>query len=140
MPVYIKGYHRISGQTQVPSMRGKGFFDFLDPNKNGVANAFDPNKNGVANAFDPNKNGVAKYADNIGATNFVTKTLPSALIHNALPIAAEMIGSKFGVGNEARQLGEQGATELGNVSGMGFKKGSKEAKAHMAKLRSMRRK
>jgi len=33
-----------------------------------------------------------------------------------------------------------GAKELGKVSGMGFKKGSKEAKAHMAKLRSMRRK
>jgi len=27
---------------------GGGFFDFLDPNKNGVARAFDPNQNGVA--------------------------------------------------------------------------------------------
>ena len=33
-------------------------FDWADPNKNGVTDAFDPNKNGVADSFDPSKNGV----------------------------------------------------------------------------------
>lgn len=125
-------------------MGGEGFFDFLDPNKNGVARAFDPNRNGIAKTLDPNRNGIRsgieKFVKDKGIDKFVTKTLPSALIHKALPAAAEFVGSKFGVGKQARQLGEMGAKELGKVSGMGFKKGSPEMKAHMAKLRSMRRK
>ena len=140
---------------QTLGMAGTGFFDFLDPNKNGVAKAFDPNRNGIAKAFDPNRNGVAKAFDpnrngiksgiekvirDTGAEKFVTKTLPSTLIHNVLPGAAEFVGSKFGVGKQARQLGEMGANELGKVSGLGLKKGSPEMKAHMAKLRSMRKK
>lgn len=32
-------------------LSGGAWYDFLDPNKNGVANAFDPNKNGVGEAF-----------------------------------------------------------------------------------------
>lgn len=46
-------HHMLHGMLE-----GGAWWDFLDPNKNGVANAFDPNKNGVANVFDPNKNGV----------------------------------------------------------------------------------
>ena len=160
--IYLKGYDRISGE---------GFFDFLDPNKNGVAKAFDPNRNGVAKAFDPNRNGVArafkpkniakafdpvakafdpnrngvksgveKIIKDTGAEKFVTKTLPSTLIKEGIPAVAEFVGSKFGVGKQARQLGEMGANEVSKVSGMGFKKGSPEMKAHMAKLRSMRKK
>ncbi len=120
-----------------PPRTGQGIWDWADPNRNGVANAFDPNRNGVANAFDPNRNGVANAFDpykngvanafdpnkngiTTGINNFATKTLPSALIHYALPAAAEFVGSKFGVGNEARKLGEMGATELGNVTGLGL--------------------
>ena len=32
-------------------MNGEGMWDWIDPNKNGVANAFDPKKNGVANLY-----------------------------------------------------------------------------------------
>jgi hypothetical protein len=110
-------------------MTGEGMFDFLDPKKNGVAKAFDPRRNGVA-----------KFVDDIGATKFITKTLPKTLIEKALPAAAEFVGSKFGVGKQARALGEKGATALKKVSGLGLKKGSPEMKAHMAKLRSMRKK
>jgi hypothetical protein len=140
--------------------RGKGFFDFLDPNKNGVAKAFDPNRNGVARAFkpqniakafdpvakafDPRRNGVKRGVEKIirdtGAEKFITKTLPSTLIKEGIPAVAEFVGSKFGVGKQARQLGEMGAKEVSKVSGMGFKKGSPEMKAHMAKLRAMRKK
>lgn len=124
--------------------KGDGIFDFLDPNKNGLARAFDPNRNGVkkglAKAFDPNKNGITKFVKDKGIDKFITKTLPSTLIKQGIPAVAEFVGSKFGVGKQARALGEMGAKEVGKVSGMGFKKGSPEMKAHMAKLRSMRKK
>lgn len=125
-------------------MTGEGMFDFLDPKKNGIAKAFDPNRNGVAKAFDPNRNGVRSGIEKVirdtGAEKFITKTLPKTLIEKGVPMAAEFIGSKFGVGKQARALGEQGATALKKVSGLGLRKGSPEMKAHMAKLRSMRRK
>jgi hypothetical protein len=137
--VYLKGYDRISGD---------GLFDFLDPNKNGLTSklskAFDPNKNGVTSglskAFDPNKNGVTKFVKDKGIDKFVTKTLPSTLIHQGIPAVAGFLGSKVGLGEQAKKLGDMGANELGKVTGMGFKKGSPEMKAHMAKLRSMRKK
>jgi len=115
-------------------MEGEGIFDFLDPKKNGVARAFRP-KN-IAKAFEP----VTKFADKTGITKFVTKTLPKTLIEKGVPMAAEFVGSKFGVGKQARALGERGAKELKKVSGLGLKKGSPEMKAHMAKLRAMRKK
>jgi hypothetical protein len=133
--------------------KGEGFFDSIakafDPNRNGVARAFQPKNiakafDPVAKAFDPNRNGIKKGVEKIikdtGAEKFITKTLPSTLIHQGIPAVAEFVGSKFGVGKQARALGEKGASELGKVSGMGFKKGSPEMKAHMAKLRSMRKK
>jgi hypothetical protein len=124
--------------------KGKGFLDSIakafDPKRNGVARAFDP----VAKAFDPNRNGIKRGVEKIikdtGAEKFITKTLPSTLIKEGIPAVAEFVGSKFGVGKQARQLGEMGAKEVSKVSGMGFKKGSPEAKAHMAKLRAMRKK
>jgi hypothetical protein len=115
-------------------MEGEGIFDFLDPKKNGVAKAFRP-KN-IAKAFEP----VTKFANKTGITKFVTKTLPKTLIEKGVPMAAEFVGSKFGVGKQARALGEKGAKELKKVSGLGLKKGSPEMKAHMAKLRAMRKK
>jgi hypothetical protein len=105
-----------------------------------IAKAFDP----VAKAFDPNRNGIKKGVEKIikdtGAEKFVTKTLPSTLIHQGIPAVAGFLGSKIGLGEQAKQLGKMGANELGKVTGMGFKKGSPEMKAHMAKLRAMRKK
>jgi len=108
-------------------MEGEGILD-------DIRNAFKP-KN-IAKAFDP----VKKFADKTGVTKFVTKTLPKTLIEKGVPMAAEFVGSKFGVGKQARALGERGAKELKKVSGLGLKKGSPEMKAHMAKLRAMRKK
>jgi hypothetical protein len=133
--------------------KGKGFFDNIakafDPNRNGVARAFQPKNiakafDPVAKAFDPNRNGIKRGVEKIikdtGAEKFITKTLPSTLIHQGIPAVAGFLGSKIGLGEQARQLGEMGAKEVSKVSGMGFKKGSPEAKAHMAKLRAMRKK
>jgi hypothetical protein len=129
--------------------KGDGIFDFLDPNKNGLARAFKPQNiakafDPVAKTFDPNRNGITKkitkFVKDKGIDKFVTKTLPSTLIKEGIPAVAEFVGSKFGVGKQARALGEMGAKEVSKVSGMGFKKGSPEMKAHMAKLRSMRKK
>jgi hypothetical protein len=108
-------------------MEGEGFLD-------DIRNAFKP-KN-IAKAFKP----VTKFAEKTGITKFVTKTLPKTLIEKGVPMAAEFVGSKFGVGKQARALGERGAKELKKVSGLGLKKGSPEMKAHMAKLRAMRKK
>ena len=108
-------------------MDGKGILD-------DIRNAFKP-KN-IAKAFKP----VTRFADKTGVTKFVTKTLPKTLIEKGVPMAAEFVGSKFGVGKQARALGERGAKELKKVSGLGLKKGSPEMKAHMAKLRAMRKK
>jgi len=128
--VYIKGHYRLGGAA----MTGEGVFDFLDPKKNGLERAFRP-KN-IAKAFDP----VKKFADRTGVSKFITKTLPKTLIEKGVPMAAEFVGSKFGYGKQARALGERGAKELKKVSGLGLKKGSPEMKAHMAKLRAMRKK
>jgi hypothetical protein len=108
-------------------MEGEGVLD-------DIRNAFKP-KN-IAKAFDP----VKKFADRTGVSKFITKTLPKTLIEKGVPMAAEFVGSKFGVGKQARALGERGAKELKKVSGLGLRKGSPEMKEHMAKLRAMRRK
>ena len=89
----ITGVH-LGGRQK--SITGQGFFDFLDPNKNGVANAFRP------------------------IENTVTKTIPSFLIHQALPTVGEFAGSKLGLGKQGRELATMGANELGNVSGLGL--------------------
>ena len=108
-PEQKAGYNLL--KSRLPSKRGSGFFDFLDPNKNGVANAFKP---------------VGSY-----------------LIHQGLPAIGEFAGNKLGLGKEVKDLASMGANELGNVTGLGlrrFKKGSPEARAHMARIRGMKRK
>ena len=115
------------GMRDYSGMEGEGILD-------DIRNAFKP-KN-IAKAIDP----VKKFADKTGITKFVTKTLPKTLIEKGVPMAAEFVGSKFGYGKQARALGEKGASELKKVSGLGLKKGSPEMKAHMAKLRAMRKK
>jgi len=92
-----------------------------------MRNAFDPNKNGVAKAFDPNQN---------GTTEFITRTLPSTLIHQGIPAVAGTLGSMAGeviapelgivgavVGNQVgKQLGKMASDKIGEATGYGFKK------------------
>ena len=168
-------------------LEGKGVFDFLNPNKNGISKAFDPKRNGVAKAFDPKRNGVAKAFDpkrngvtkafdpkknglnksimrtgqkikdvayKIGSVvddgyhkamndptvqllgreikKFGTKTLPSTLIHKALPLVikygATAVGSALAtlsgnpelaplIGTISGQIGEAGGNQLGDLIG-----------------------
>jgi hypothetical protein len=129
----------------------------LDPNRNGVAKAFDPNQNGIAKAFDPNQNGIARevnrqkreaedkvnqFTNSVNqsfqsggdANKFFTRRLPSALIHQGIPLVAGTLGgiaaealvpeggpvSGF-VGNQiGKRLGTIGADELGRATGYGF--------------------
>jgi hypothetical protein len=124
-------------------MEGEGVFDDIRNafKPKNIAKAFSPvekafRPKNIAKAFDP----VKKFADRTGVSKFITKTLPKTLIEKGVPMAAEFVGSKFGYGKQARALGERGAKELKKVSGLGLKKGSPEMKAHMAKLRAMRKK
>ena len=138
-------------------IQGEGMWDWADPNKNGVAKAFDPNKNGVAKAFDPNQNGVAKAFEPVKdvAVNTFTpqlgRDITSGLIHQALPaVVSGLAGSAttaltgnpyagFAVGQTlGKYAGKQAGDAVGNATGYGFKKGSKEAKEHMAKIRAMK--
>lgn len=98
----------------------------------------------IRNAFDPHKNGLSKSLENTGQVlkQTFTKTLPSALIHQGIPavsgligsIAAEAIAPEGGpvsglIGNTiGKKLGKMGADKLGQLTGYGFQKGSKEAK------------
>lgn len=139
--VYIKGHYRLGGAGM--TMAGEGVFDDIRNafKPKNIAKAFQPverafRPKNIAKAFEP----VKKFADKTGVSKFITKTLPKTLIEKGVPMAAEFVGSKFGVGKQARAFGEQGAKELKKVSGLGLKKGSPEMKEHMAKLRAMRRK
>jgi hypothetical protein len=143
--VYIKGHYRLggAGMTGCGMMEGEGVFDDIRNafKPKNIAKAFSPvekafRPKNIAKAFDP----VKKFADRTGVSKFITKTLPKTLIEKGVPMAAEFVGSKFGYGKQARALGERGAKELKKVSGLGLKKGSPEMKAHMAKLRAMRKK
>ena len=82
-----------------------------------------------------------------GAKNFFTHTLPSTLIHKALPSAIgalttavtdnPVVGSVVG-----NTLGKEAGNALGKATGYGLKKfvkGSPEAKEHMRKLREKRK-
>jgi hypothetical protein len=109
---------------------GKGAFDFLNPKKNGLSKTF--SKKNVS--------------------NFVEHKLPSTLIHKGIPVVSGVIGSTLAsalvpeggpvsgfVGNQlGRQVGNKIADEVGKKTGYGFKKGSQEAKDHMAKIRAMK--
>lgn len=145
---------------------GEGMWDWLDPKKNGVEKAFDPNQNGVAKAFtqdlpkalEPVKDVAVRAGDKIKDTAEKTftpqlgKDITSGLIHQALPsVIGSLAGSAttlatgnpyagFAVGQTfGKYAGKKAGDALGNATGYGLKKGSKEAKEHMAKLRAMRR-
>ena len=100
---------------------GTGMWDWADPKKNGVEKAF-------------------------------TQDLPSVLIHKALPaVVSSATGALVGAATEnpvlgfaagqtiGKVAGNKAGDALGNATGYGFKKGSKEAREHMAKLRAMRK-
>jgi hypothetical protein len=127
-------------------MNGEGMWDWADPNKNGVAKAFDPNQNGVAKAFEPVKDVAEKtFTPQLG------RDITSGLIHTALPAVISGIASSgttaltgnplagFAVGQTlGKYAGNKAGDALGDATGYGFKKGSKEAKEHMAKIRAMK--
>jgi hypothetical protein len=83
-----------------------------------------------------------------GAKKFFTHTLPSTLIHKALPMAigatASALTDNPAIGAIAgKTLGQEAGNALGKAVGMGLKKkkfvkGSPEAREHMRKLREMR--
>ena len=120
-------------------MGGEGFFD-------DIGRAFNPQTNGVAKAFEP----IQQKAEQT-FTPQLGRDITSGLIHKALPMAvSSATGSLVGTatGNPAlgfvagqtlgKYAGQQAGDALGNATGYGFKKGSKEAKEHMAKIRAMR--
>ena len=89
--------------------------------------------------------------------NVFERDVPSALIHQGIPMFTEQLGSMVGaplgiVGSfGGKQFGKHAGTQLadhiGKKTGYGiqhhqskYRKGSQEAKAHMAKLRAMRKK
>jgi hypothetical protein len=131
-------------------IQGDGFFDDIgrafDPKQNGVAKAFDPNQNGVAKAFEPVKDVAVKtFTPQLG------RDITSGLIHQALPaVVSGLAGSAttaltgnpyagFAVGQTlGKYAGKQAGDAVGNATGYGFKKGSQEAKDHMAKIRAMK--
>jgi hypothetical protein len=70
----ISGIVKGGGSGRGPSTSGGGMWDWADPNKNGLnasiahtRDVLDPQKNGVAQAFDPEKNGVKVAMDDAGA-------------------------------------------------------------------------
>lgn len=85
--------------------KGEGMWDWLDPNKNGVAKAFDPNQNGVAKAFDPNQNGVAKAFSNAFDPQ---KNNVAATVNQALGTVADA----FKPGGSAEDFGKKIASAL----------------------------
>ena len=82
-----KGMGHVHG-TECAMCSGAGFWDFLDPNKNGVANAFDPNKNGVAKAFN---NAGAAIKDAAGKVGHEFTDPNSILRGKILPEAASIV-------------------------------------------------
>lgn len=109
-----------------------------------IGRAFDPRKNGIAKAFEP----VQHFAEKT-FTPKLGSDITSGLIHTALPVAVggltgamttAMTGNPY-AGFVAGQVagktaGKKAGDELGKATGYGFKKGSKEARDHMAMLRA----
>jgi hypothetical protein len=120
---------------------GEGMWDWLDPNKNGVAKTFDPNQNGVADAVK------STFTPDLG------RAIAKPLIHEALPAVISTLASSgttaltgnplagFAVGQTlGKYAGKKAGDALGNEVGLGLKpkrlvKGSAEAKAFMASIR-----
>lgn len=114
---------------------GEGIFDFLDPKKNGVSNAF-------SKAFDPKKNGVADAFKPGGSAEQFGKEVAKTLIHQGIPVVAGTLGGIAGtalapeagpLGGMAgsvigSKLGKMGADALGNKVGYGMTCGKSRCK------------
>jgi hypothetical protein len=113
--------------------QGEGFIDDLK-------NAFDPKKNGVAKAFEPGGS-AEKFGREVGHYGIPALTgAVGGLAGSALGgLASAGLGS-FAGGVAGSALGSKAGQEINKMAGLGFKKGSQEAKDHMAKIRAMRRK
>lgn len=116
-----------------------------------IANAFKNLGSKIESGFNKTVNPIVNKAE-----NYITAKqggLASDLLHTGLPIvtgalggmAAETLAPEAGpvsgfVGNQAgKYAGNQLADYIGSKTGVGFRKGSKEAKEHMAKIRAMKR-
>jgi len=143
-------------------IQGNGAFDFLNPKKNGLSKAVSktfskpiPIPKAVSNTFSKPiqiPKAVSNTFSKKNTTNFFEHQLPSTLIHKGIPIVAGVIGSTLAeaavpeggpvsgfIGNQlGKQVGNQIANQVGKKTGYGFKKGSQEAKDHMAKIRAMK--
>jgi len=98
-------------------MKGKGMFDFLDPNKNGVADAFKPVTEPIRETFTPD----------------LGRQIAKEAIYKGLPIAGATLGgiagAEFGpVGSMAGsyaggEAGRMTANKIGELSGLGVRRG-----------------
>ena len=98
-------------------MKGKGPFDWLDPNKNGVAQAFAPIAEPIKETFTPQ----------------LGRDIAKELIYKGIPIVGSTLGgiagSEFGpVGSMAgafagEQAGQATANKIGELSGLGVRRG-----------------
>jgi len=103
-------------------MKGKGMFDFLDPNKNGVAQAFQP----VADTFTPD----------------LGRDIAKELIYKGIPIAGSTLGGIAGaelgpVGSMAGayaggEAGRMTANKIGELSGLGMRRRRKGGALYVA--------
>jgi hypothetical protein len=97
-------------------MKGKGPFDWLDPNKNGVAQAFAPIAEPIKETFTPQ----------------LGRDIAKELIYKGIPIVGSTLGgiagSEFGpVGSMAgafagEQAGQATANKIGELSGLGVRR------------------
>ena len=104
-------------------MRGKGGFDFLDPNKNGVADAFRPVTEPIRETFTPD----------------LGRDIAKEAIYKGLPIVGSTLGgiagSEFGpVGAMAGsyaggEAGRMTANKIGELSGLGVRRRGRPKKA-----------
>jgi len=119
---------------------GGGMWDWADPKKNGVAKAFDPKQNGVADAFKPGGS-AEQFGRQVGHYGIPALTgALGGLAGGVLGgIATGGAGGEFVGGVAGSALGSKAGNEINKAIGIGFKKGSPEAKAHMAKIRAMRK-
>lgn len=102
-------------------MGGEGMFDWLDPNRNGVAKAFDPRQNGVSNAVN------STFTPALG--NQILGGLKTAG-HYGIPIFTGALGSTAGellsggnplAGFAGNQAGKYAGQQLVNKIGIGLK-------------------
>ena len=159
-PFFARHPNAMANIYHAPNLQGQGFWDFLDPQKNGVSAAFEP----VAQAFKPS-GAIAKEFSPTGAIAQAFKPHGKAqefgeqvgqtLRNNIRPIIHTGVGSaiSYGLGDPTGLSGavigraglNRGIDEGLDKANLGFGlnkkgarrfvKGSKEAKDYMASIR-----